>query len=127
MAIQLDHMILPVADLRKSIEFYTRVLACTYEGEREPFSVIRVTPDLTLQLAPWGTDGGVHLAFALPRDEFQATFDRVKAAGIPYGDSFHTVGNMQGPGSEPGSRGDGETVYFFDPNQHLIEIRHYGI
>ncbi len=50
----------------------------------------------------------------------------MKAAGIPYGDSFHAVGNMKGPGVEPGSRGDGEAVYFFDPNQHLIEIRHYG-
>ena len=125
MAIQLDHMILPVADLGRSIEFFTSVLGCRYEGEREPFSVIRVTPDLTLQLAPWGTDGGVHLAFALPRAEFDAAFDRVKAAGIPYGDSFHAVGNMQGPGIEAGSRGDGESVYFFDPNQHLIEIRHY--
>ena len=65
-------------------------------------------------------------AFALPRTEFDAAFDRVKAAGIPYGDSFHAVGNMQGPGVEPGSHGDGESVYFFDPNQHLIEIRHYG-
>jgi catechol 2,3-dioxygenase-like lactoylglutathione lyase family enzyme len=67
----------------------------------------------------------VHLAFALPRAEFDDAFARVKAAGIPYGDSFHAVGNMQGPGREAGSRGDGEAVYFFDPNQHLIEIRHY--
>ena len=119
-------MILPVVELQPSIDFFTKILGCTYEGEREPFSVIRVTPDLTLQLAPWGTDGGVHLAFALPRAEFDATFDRVKAAGIPYGDSFHAVGNMQGPGIEAGSKGDGESVYFFDPNQHLIEIRHYG-
>ena len=122
---QLDHMILPVADLDQSIHFFTTVLGCSYEGEREPFSVIRVTPDLTLQLAPWGTEGGVHLAFALPRAEFDAVFDRVKAAGIPYGDSFHAVGNMQGPGEEDGARGTGKSVYFFDPNQHLIEIRHY--
>jgi catechol 2,3-dioxygenase-like lactoylglutathione lyase family enzyme len=126
MPIQLDHMILPVAELQPSIDFFTRILGCTYEGEREPFSVIRVTPELTLQLAPWGTDGGMHLAFSLPRAEFDAAFDRVKAAGIPYGDSFHAVGNMQGPGIEVGSRGEGESVYFFDPNQHLIEIRHYG-
>jgi catechol 2,3-dioxygenase-like lactoylglutathione lyase family enzyme len=125
MGMQLDHMILPVADLAGSIEFFTKILGCTYEGEREPFSVIRVTPDLTLQLAPWGTEGGMHLAFSLPRPEFDAAFDRVKAAGIPYGDSFHVVGNMQGPGEEFGSHGDGATVYFFDPNQHLIEIRHY--
>ena len=125
MPIELDHMILPVGELQPSIDFFTKILGCTYEGEREPFSVIRVTPDLTLQLAPWGTDGGVHLAFALPRAEFDAAFDRVKAAGIPYGDSFHAVGNMQGPGIEDGSRGPGQAVYLFDPNQHLIEIRHY--
>lgn len=125
MAIQLDHLILPVVDRDQSIEFFTNILGCTYEGQSEPFSVIRVTPELTLQLAPWGTDGGVHLAFALPRAEFDAAFDRVKAAGIPYGDSFHAVGNMQGPGDEEGSRGAGKAVYFFDPNQHLIEIRHY--
>lgn len=125
MAIQLDHMILPVADLEQSIAFFTGIMGCTYEGVSEPFSVIRVTPELTLQLAPWGTEGGVHLAFALPRPEFDAAFARVKAAGIPYGDSFHAVGNMQGPGDEDGARGPGKAVYFFDPNQHLIEIRHY--
>jgi catechol 2,3-dioxygenase-like lactoylglutathione lyase family enzyme len=125
MAIQLDHLILPVVDRDRSIEFFITILGCTYEGQSEPFSVIRVTPELTLQLAPWGTEGGVHLAFALPRAEFDAVFDRVKAAGIPYGDSFHAVGNMQGPGDEDGSRGAGKAVYFFDPNQHLIEIRHY--
>ena len=125
MAIQLDHLILPVVDRDRSIEFFTTILGCTYVGQSEPFSVIRVTPELTIQLAPWGTEGGVHLAFALPRAEFDAVFDRVKAAGIPYGDSFHAVGNMQGPGDEDGSRGAGKAVYFFDPNQHLIEIRHY--
>ena len=125
MAIQLDHMILPVAELEASVEFFTTIMGCSYEGTSGPFSVIRVSPDLTLQLAPWGTDGGVHLAFALPRSEFDAAFDRVKAAGIPYGDSFHDVGNMQGPGAEEGALGMGPTVYFFDPNQHLIEIRHY--
>jgi catechol 2,3-dioxygenase-like lactoylglutathione lyase family enzyme len=55
MAVQLDHLILPVVDRDQSIEFFTKILGCAYEGESEPFSVIRVTPDLTLQLAPWGT------------------------------------------------------------------------
>ena len=126
MSLQLDHMILPVGELEASIEFFTNILGCTYEGVSEPFSVIRVTPELTLLLAPWGTEGGVHLAFALPRAEFDAAFDRIKAAGIRYGDAFNTVGNMQGPRDEDGARGPGKAVYCFDPNQHLIEIRHYG-
>jgi catechol 2,3-dioxygenase-like lactoylglutathione lyase family enzyme len=126
MAPQLDHMILPVAELEPTIEFFTSILGCTYEGTTGPFSVIRVTPDLAIQLAPWGTEGGVHLAFALPHAEFDAAFGRIKDAGIPYGDSFHAVGNMQGPGEEDGAHGMAPSLYCFDPNQHLIEIRHYG-
>ena len=42
MSLQLDHMILPVGELEASIEFFTNILGCTYEGVSEPFSVIRV-------------------------------------------------------------------------------------
>ena len=123
--IALDHLILAVKDPQESVDFYTGILGLTFEGVRDPFHVLRVNEDLTLQLAPWGTKGGEHLAFALTPDEFTAAFDRIKAAGIDYGDSFDSVGNMQGPGEEPGARGNGPTVYCFDPNQHLIEIRTY--
>ena len=122
---QLDHLILQVNDIDESIRFYTEILGLTHEGQDEPFTVIRVTPDLTVLLAPWGTEGGQHLAFALPKPEFDAAFDRVKAAGIEFGDRFHSVGNMQGPGDESGSRGPGKAVYVFDPSKHLIEIRYY--
>ena len=125
MPLQLDHLILAVNDRQGSIDFYTRILGLTYEGERAPFSVIRVTAELVLQLAPWGTPGGQHLAFAMPRTEFDAVFHRVRDAGVAYGDSFHSVGNMRGPGDEPGARGPGQAIYLFDPSRHLIEIRHY--
>ncbi len=127
MATQLDHMILRVNDRAQSVAFYTDVLGLSYEGEREPFSVIRVTPEFTLQLAPWGTTGGEHLAFAMSRTEFEQVFRRVRETGIAYGDSFHTVGNMRGPGDESGARGPGKALYFFDLSKHLIEIRHYEI
>jgi len=125
MAMQLDHLILNVNDRQKSIEFYTRILGLKYDGEREPFSMIRVTPDFVIQLAPWGSKCDEHLAFAMPKAEFDAVFRRIVDAGIAYGDSFHSVGNMRGPGDESGSRGPGKALYFFDPNHHLIEIRHY--
>lgn len=66
-----------------------------------------------------------HLAFAMSRREFEDVFRRIREAGIEYGDSFHAVGNMQGPGDEDGSRGPGKARYFFDPGRHLIEIRYY--
>jgi hypothetical protein len=49
----------------------------------------------------------------------------MKAKGIPYGDSFHAVGNNLGPGVESGARGPAPTLYMNDPNKHLIEIRTY--
>lgn len=93
-----------------------------------------MTPDFTLQLAGWGTKGGEHLAFAMSRKEFDEVFRRVIDAKIEYGDDFHSVGNMRGPGDETsaslksaggGARGPGKNLYFFDPSRHLIEIRHY--
>ena len=121
----LDHLILQVNDVEESSRFYTEILGLTNEGKRDPFTVLRVTADFTIQLAPWGTKGGEHLAFAMPRAEFEEVFRRVREGGIEFGDSFHSVGNMKGPGEEAGARGPGASLYLFDPNKHLIEIRHY--
>ena len=52
----------------------------------------------------------MHLAFGARRcPEFDAAFERVKAAGIPPTVTpFHAVGNMQGPGAEDARRGAGK-------------------
>jgi catechol 2,3-dioxygenase-like lactoylglutathione lyase family enzyme len=121
----LDHLILNVNDVEASVSFYTEVMGFADDGDDGPFRMIRIGPDSMILLAPWGSEGGEHLAFALSSEEFAATFGRIKAAGVPYGDSYHDVGNMRGPGDELGARGDGPTVYVFDPSRHLIEIRHY--
>lgn len=122
---QIDHVILAVNDVGASLEFYGRILGFAHEGNEGPFCVVRVSEGFTLQLAPWGTQGGEHLAFATTRAEFELIFARIVAAGLDYGDSFHTVGKQAGPGRENGARGPGATIYFFDPNKHLLEIRHY--
>ncbi len=121
----LDHLILNVSDARASAEFYARILGFTNEGKDGPFSVIRVNDALTLQLSARGTSGGEHLAFAMTRAEFEASFARIRESGAPYGDAFSTVGTQKGPGDESGARGVGKALYFFDPDKHLIEIRHY--
>lgn len=126
MAARLDHLILPVNDVPASVAFYEGVLGFACEGERPPFTVVRVADDLTLQLAPWGTEGNVHLAFALPQAAFEATFARIRAAGVAFGDSFHDAANGRGPRDEDGARGPGKTIYLLDPSRHLIELRHYG-
>lgn len=121
----LDHLIMKVNDIESSIAFYTEILGFVAEGIDGPFAVIRVGPDCQIQLAPWGTSGFEHYAFAVSRDDFAKVFDRIKAAGIAYGPTFDSVGTNSGPGEESGARGLAPTLYFNDPNKHLIEIRTY--
>ena len=121
----IDHLILHVNDVAASVAFYVDVLGFRAEGERPPFTVVRVSDDFVLQLAPWGTAGNVHLAFALPRAAFDAAFARIKRRGIAWGPSFHAVGTGGDPGVEDGAHGPAPTIYCNDPNQHLIEIRTY--
>lgn len=121
----LDHLILPVNDRDASVAFYRDVLGFAHEGERGPFSVLRVDAGTTLQLAPWGTEGNLHLAFAFSRSDFESVFERLRAAGLAYGDSFHAADNRRGPGDEEGARGPGKSLYLLDPNRHLIELRCY--
>ena len=93
--VELDHIILKVNELDNSVAFYTGVL------------------------------GFEHYAFAVSRKEFDEIFSRGKQAGIDYGPSFDSVGANSGPGNESGARGEAPSVYFNDPNSHLIEIRTY--
>ncbi len=125
MAIQLDHLILAVNDIQKSIEFYTGILGLHSKGKDGPFSMLEVTPDFMILMSPWGTKGGEHLAFSMSRAEFDDVFRRIRESGVEYGDAFDSVGNMKGPRDERGARGIGKSLYFFDPSRHLIEIRHY--
>lgn len=126
MAVGFDHTIVSVKDLDASVAFWVRYLGLADEGREGPFAMLRVDANTMFQLAPWGTAGSGHFAFSLEPQEFDAAFERLQADGIAYGDSFHDVGNMKGPGTETGARGPGRTVYFFDPNHHLLEIRSYG-
>jgi catechol 2,3-dioxygenase-like lactoylglutathione lyase family enzyme len=121
----LDHLILRVSDVGASLQFYVGVLGFTHDGEDGPFTVVRISPVTTLLLAPSGTEGGEHLAFALSPEEFEDTFGRVRSAGVPYGDAFDRVGTMTGPGEEMGAQGLGKAVYVFDPDRHLVELRRY--
>lgn len=125
-SIKLDHTIVNVNDAEETVSFWSKTLGLKSEGTSGPFIVLRISEDLTFLFAPWGTEGGSHFAFSLSESEFESVFNILKEHKIPYGDSFHTVGNQQGPSEEDGAKGLGKTIYFNDPNKHLLEIRTYA-
>jgi catechol 2,3-dioxygenase-like lactoylglutathione lyase family enzyme len=121
----LDHLILKVNDLEASVAFYTKVLGFAPMGTDGPFTVVKAGADFQIQIAPWGTPGMEHYAFAVSKAEFEGIFTRIKAANIAFGPTFDSVGANTGPGEESGARGLAPTLYFNDPNNHLLEIRTY--
>ena len=123
----LDHIILKVNDLDASVAFYTEVMGFTLDGMDGPFTVLKCGPDFLLQLAPWGTPGLEHYAFSVSKREFQDIFERIKSRGIAFGPTFDSVGVNTSPGQESGARGIAPTLYFNDPNKHLLEIRTYEL
>ena len=122
----IDHIILKVNDLEQSLGFYTHVMGFEDAGYRDPFAIVRVNPGFIIQLAPWGTDGYEHYAFSMSQAQFDAVFERIKDNELEYGDAFDKVGTNSGPGVEAGAKGDAPTLYVYDPNKHLIEIRSYS-
>ena len=123
---RIDHTILAVNDLEASLRFYLDVLGFSDDGDRPPFRQVRVDDDFVLLLAPFPTEGGVHLAFATEEAEFEKVFARIRSAELPYGDVFDGVGNMKAPGGAEGARGETRSLYCLDPSGHLIELAYYA-
>ena len=86
----IDHLILNVNDIAASVDFYVNVLGFKLEGEDGPFTVIRVSDDFTLQVAPWGTRGNEHYAFAMSREDFEEAFARIISRTFLTGTRFIT-------------------------------------
>lgn len=121
-----------VADHARSVEFYTRVLGFTetFHDERLVALNIADTKQILLlflkgasdQLNP--TPGGVipahdgngrfHLAFAIPKEEQAAWETRLREAEVP----IESVVTAQYGGT---------SLYFRDPDGHLLELATPGV
>lgn len=119
--IELDHIVLNVADVDRSIHFYCEELGL--EGERIEawrrqevfFPSVRVNAGTILDLLQTARTGENTDHFCLvvaPTD-----FDALKASG-----RFEVV---DGPGRRFGARGDGTSLYVRDPDGNTVELRYY--
>ena len=126
MPTRLDHTILEVHDLEASASFYRDIVGLDYEGRRGSFEAFLISADTALDLYDgWPVVGSRHLAFWMDRPTFDATFERIKDSGITYGDGPTSATNMSGPGQSSGVHGETDSVYFHDPNGHILEILTY--
>jgi catechol 2,3-dioxygenase-like lactoylglutathione lyase family enzyme len=121
MSISLDHTIVPARDKRRSAEFLATLFDLPVGEPVGPFVPVQVGESVTLDYAE--ADAGEeipshHYAFRIGEADFDAIFGRIRAAGIRYYANPH---EPYGYGEINTSRG-GRTVYFDDPDGHVLEI-----
>ena len=120
----LDHIIVRSANWTLATRFYVDVMGFTHDGFSGPFLVIRVNDSLTLDLIEEPPAEKLHLAFAMSLPCFNQILARVQVLGLPYGGTPFVRDRGQ-PGRTAGARGDADSIYFSDPDGHLLEIRSY--
>ena len=119
---ELDHIVLNVSDVERSLRFYVDELGLepmrVEEWRRGEifFPSVRVTPSTIIDLlATERTGANVdHLCLVIePTD-----LDALKASG-----RFDVV---DGPATRYGARGDGTSLYVKDPDGNTVELRYYS-
>ena len=117
----LDHIVLNVADVERSLAWYMGTVGLVGERVdlwrhgRAPFPSVRVDAGTIIDLVLANSTGSNmdHLCLVVTRDDVDA---------IVTDDRFTVV---DGPGPRFGARGDGWSVYVKDPDDNTVEFRSY--
>jgi catechol 2,3-dioxygenase-like lactoylglutathione lyase family enzyme len=117
-----DHLVLRCRDVDRTLAWYVEVLGLDpvrvdewRQGE-VPFPSVRVSPTTIIDLIPGDTDDGRlnHICLVV------APTDLVAMAAA------HGLEILEGPAPRYGAQGDATSIYVFDPDGLLVELRHYG-
>ncbi len=119
---QLDHIVLTVTDVERSLAWYTSMLGLT--GERVdawragevPFPSVRINDACIIDLFA-GERSGVNL------DHVCLVVDPVDIDAIAADDRFDRISD---PVPRWGARGDGRSIYVRDPDGNTVELRSYA-
>jgi catechol 2,3-dioxygenase-like lactoylglutathione lyase family enzyme len=117
MSIVLDHTIVPSHDKVAAATFFARIFGLEMSPPIGPFAPVRVNDALTFDFDDRQRFEHHHYAFHVSEDEFDAIFERIKEAGIPYGSGPFSLAD-----GELNRRRGGRGVYFKDPNGHVLEL-----
>ncbi len=130
----LDHIVLNVRDIDRSLNFYAGTLGLTperldeFKAGKVGFPSVRITGETIIDLFPVkvptvGNFTGEkvagnlnHFCMVIGTDDFSGIVEYLKEKEIPI---------REGPVSRWGARGRATSVYFLDPDGNEIELRCY--
>lgn len=127
----LDHIVLNVADVERTLHFYHEGLGLAverldaYRAGDAPFPSVRVNADTIIDLFPPTLSGTTaatrtnanvdHLCLVVT-DSIETLQEHLAAIGVPI---------ERGPTNVFGAHGIGTSVYVRDPDHTLVELRTY--
>ncbi|XP_064607014.1 glyoxalase domain-containing protein 5-like [Liolophura sinensis] len=121
---RLDHFVLTVKDVNKTIDFYRNVLGMdevTFKGSRKALNFGSQKINLHEhgnELEPkahWPQPGSADVCF-ITKTKISDVIDHLKACNV-------TI--EEGPVPRTGAKGPITSVYFRDPDHNLIEVSNY--
>ncbi|HEY7199124.1 MAG TPA: VOC family protein [Candidatus Dormibacteraeota bacterium] len=122
---RLDHLVLTVADLEATVDFYTRVLGMAvraFDGGRlalrfgdQKINLHEAGHELDPR-ARLATPGSADLCFVV-EDPIDSWLEHLAEVGVPV---------VAGPVPQTGALGPMTSVYFRDPDGNLVEIASYA-
>jgi len=116
MSIVLDHSIVPSRDPVASAELLARLLGVPWERGGH-FTPVHVNDGLTLDFAKRDTFESHHYCFRVDESQFDAVFDRVRAAGIAHRSQPNGPDDLK-----VNTRMGGRNIYWNDADGHVWEI-----
>ena len=127
---EMDHIVLRNKDVEESLRFYTLVLGLQAERVAEwragevRFPSARINADTIIDFFgtdqdPIGKDGAKnqdHFCMVIEPTDMEELKAKFEAMGVEI---------QAGPGKRWGSHGDGISLYIYDPDGNVVELRHY--
>lgn len=124
MAVQLNHTIVWCRDKQRSAGFMAEVLGLPPPRAFAHFLVVELANGVSLDFSEDGEAVVTqHYAFLVSAAEFDQIFSRIEQKGLD-----HWADPARTRPGQINRHDGGRGVYFFDPDQHLLEIitRPYG-
>lgn len=129
---EMDHIVLRVKDVEVSLGFYIQTLGLQAERVEEwragevRFPSARLNDDTIIDLFAHDQDSigkegprnQDHFCMVIEPTDMDALKAKFEGLG---------VGIQAGPGKRWGSHGDGISLYVYDPDDNVVELRHYQI
>ena len=118
----IDHIVVTVADVERSLAFYIDRLGLTpvrvdeFRRGEVFFPSVRINPTTIIDLLP-GVRSGTNV------DHFCLVVERVDLQTVADSGDFDVAG---GPAELFGAQGQGQGLYVRDPDGNTIELRHYA-